>query len=59
MWSNVAIIVLNWNQEADTAECLGSLRKINCPDHEVILIDNGSKDNTKELTYIITYSIES
>ena len=42
----VAIIVLNWNNADDTIECLESLKKIDDPNHEIILVDNGSTDNS-------------
>src|SRR5437588_9138441 len=29
--------------------CLGSLTKLNYPDYEVILVDDGSTDNTQEI----------
>lgn len=42
----IAIIVLNWNGKKDTLECLSSLQKISYPDYEVIVIDNGSHDDS-------------
>ena len=42
MSGRVAIIVLNWNGLADTVECLESLKKITYPNHEIIMVDNGS-----------------
>ena len=42
----VSIIILNWNHPRITAKCLDSLRKITYKDYEVILIDNGSKDES-------------
>jgi GT2 family glycosyltransferase len=38
----VAIIVVNWNGFAFTKACLSSLRKINYPNFQVLLIDNAS-----------------
>jgi len=38
----VSIIILNWNRLEDTIECLQSLKRINYPDYEVILVDNAS-----------------
>jgi GT2 family glycosyltransferase len=40
--SRVSIIVLNWNGLQDTVECLESLQKITHPNHEIIVVDNGS-----------------
>ncbi len=38
----VAAVVLNWNQEADTADCLASLSGAEGAPVRVILVDNGS-----------------
>jgi GT2 family glycosyltransferase len=42
----IFIVVLNWNGEADTKDCLISLRKISYSNYEIILIDNGSTDGS-------------
>jgi len=42
----VSIIVLNWNNFKDTKECLESLEKISYPNHEIIVVDNGSQDGS-------------
>ena len=42
----VAIIILNWNGWVDTVECLESLYHINYRYYDVIIVDNGSKDNS-------------
>ena len=44
----VAIIVLNWNGWQDTIECLESLRRITYPNYQVIVVDNGSADDSVE-----------
>ncbi len=44
----VSIIILNWNGWRDTIECLESLYQITYPNYEVIVVDNGSKDNSAE-----------
>lgn len=46
--SKVAIIILNWNQEEETSECLSSLRKLDYKNYEVIVVDNGSADGSAE-----------
>ena len=43
---NVSIIILNWNKWEDTLECLESLYQINYNNYNIILIDNGSKDES-------------
>jgi GT2 family glycosyltransferase len=42
----VAIIVLNWNGKKDTLECLDSIRKIDYQNFDVIVVDNGSTDDS-------------
>lgn len=39
---SVAILVVNWNGLAYTKVCIKSLRKINYPNFEIILVDNSS-----------------
>ena len=38
----VSILILNWNGAADTLECLDSLKKIDYPSYEIIVVDNSS-----------------
>jgi len=42
----VAIVVLNWNGWGDTIECLESLRRITYRNTKVIIVDNGSSDDS-------------
>lgn len=42
----VSIIILNWNGIKDTEECLNSLRNINYNNYEIIVVDNGSTDDS-------------
>jgi GT2 family glycosyltransferase len=42
----VAIIVLNWNGLKDTLACLASLTQLDYPNHVLIVVDNGSTDNS-------------
>jgi len=44
----VSIIILNWNGWKDTIECLESLYQIIYPNYDVIVIDNGSEDESIE-----------
>lgn len=44
----VSIVVLNWNGLDDTRECLTSLRALAYPNTEIIVVDNGSTDGSKE-----------
>jgi len=43
---NVYIIVLNWNGKDDTVECVRSLRKISYDNYKIIVVDNGSEDDS-------------
>lgn len=45
----VSIIVCSYNGAKTLAECLESLGKIDYPHYEVILVDDGSTDNTREI----------
>ena len=42
---SVAIILVNWNGLEFTKACLESLRKVDFPNFQVILVDNGSDDD--------------
>jgi len=42
----VSIIILNWNGSKDTIDCLKSLENLNYPNFEIVLLDNGSTDNS-------------
>lgn len=44
--SLVTIVVLNWNGAADTLACLDSLATLTYPSFNVILVDNGSTDDS-------------
>ena len=42
----VYIIVLNWNMADDSVECIDSLKKLNYDNFQILLIDNGSSDES-------------
>ena len=44
----ISLIILNWNGEKHLKECLEALRNQTYKDVEVILVDNGSTDNSVE-----------
>ena len=44
----VAIVIPNWNGEADTIECLESLRQLDYPNYKVIVVDNASTDGSPQ-----------
>src|SRR5947199_46829 len=45
----VSIIFCSYNGGRTLAACLNSLGKLNYPDYEVILVDDGSTDNTAQI----------
>lgn len=44
----VFVIVLNWNGWRDTVECLESMFRLDYPDYNVVVVDNGSTDGSVE-----------
>src|SRR5215831_20057187 len=44
--NKVSIIVVNWNGERFLKDCLGALTCQSYPNYEIILVDNGSSDNS-------------
>ena len=47
-WPKAAIIILNWNGWEDTIECLESLQKLDYPEYQTIVVDNGSTNDSLE-----------
>lgn len=45
---HVTIVILNWNREKDTLECLDSLARTNYPSFSIVVVDNGSTDGSLE-----------
>lgn len=46
--TRVSTIVVNWNAREDTRECVESLIKSDCPELDIILVDNASTDGSVE-----------
>jgi hypothetical protein len=44
--STIGIVILNWNNPSDTVNCLRSLAQAVLPDVEMIVVDNGSTDDS-------------
>ncbi len=40
---NVCVVILNWNNYADTKECLTSLLAVDYPQYSIVVVDNGSR----------------
>lgn len=45
----VSVVVASYNGEATLRTCLQSLERLNYPDYEVILVDDGSTDQTEAI----------
>ena len=45
---HVTIVLLNWNQEKDTLECLESLAGMAYPSFSILIVDNGSTDGSPD-----------
>lgn len=48
-YPRVSVIVCSYNGGKTLERCLESLKVVDYPDYEVILVDDGSKDNTVEI----------
>jgi len=44
----VWIVVLNWNRPEDTIACVSSLLQLNYPAFRILIVDNGSTDDSAE-----------
>lgn len=44
--ASVCVIVLNWNGWQDTIECVRSLLQLDYPRYEIVVVDNGSTDDS-------------
>lgn len=42
----VTIVLLNWNDSDETLACLRSLRQLDYPSYDVVVVDNGSSDGS-------------
>jgi len=45
---SVAVILVNWNGEDDTVDCVESLKNVTYPNFKVIISDNGSEEKSLE-----------
>ena len=48
MAPKVVVGTLTWNQKAHVMECLASLVRLEYPNYEIVVVDNGSTDGTEE-----------
>lgn len=47
-YPKAAVILLNWNGWHDTLDCMASLERLDYPNREVLVVDNGSTDGSVE-----------
>jgi len=45
----VSVVVASYNAQRTLKACLDSLRRLRYPDYEIVLVDDGSTDNTPEI----------
>ncbi len=45
----VSVVILNWNGLEDTLRCIDSVRNLNYANIEIVLVDNGSKNDAAKL----------
>lgn len=45
----VCILLLNWNNSDETLRCMESLKKVEYSNFEVVVVDNGSNDNSVQV----------
>jgi len=48
-YPKVSVVVCSYNGGKTLDRCLESLKHVDYPDYEVVLVDDGSKDNTQEI----------
>lgn len=51
-YPKVSVVVASYNGARTLKTCLDSLTRLNYPDYEVILVDDGSTDNTPEIAQV-------
>lgn len=45
----VSVVVLNWNNEDSIIECLDSIKQLDYPNFEIVVLDNDSRDGSREI----------
>ncbi len=52
-YPKVSLIVCVYNGERTMDSCLASLQKLNYPNYEVVVINDGSTDSTREIAEVM------
>jgi glycosyltransferase involved in cell wall biosynthesis len=50
-YPKVSVVVPSYNGDRTLKACLESLQKLNYPDYEIILVDDGSSDTTRQIAF--------
>ena len=50
LWPSISVVICAYNAEATIVECLEHTRRLDYPDIEIIVVDDGSDDRTADLT---------
>ena len=45
-YNKIAVVIVNWERPEDTIQCINSVMNSDYPNLEIILVDNGSKDDS-------------
>src|ERR1041385_1917239 len=48
-WPKISVVIAAYDAERTLKPCLDSLTRLNYPDYEVILVDDGSTDSTPQI----------
>ena len=48
----VSVVICAYNAERTMRACLESLRKLDYPNYEVVIVDDGSRDGTADISLI-------
>jgi len=51
-YPKVSVVVASYNGDRTLKACMDSLQKLNYPDYEIILVDDGSTDSTAQITLL-------
>jgi GT2 family glycosyltransferase len=58
-WPRISVVVCSYNGQATLHDCLQGLRKLDYPDYEVIVVDDGSTDGTAAIAAQYPYQVIS
>jgi GT2 family glycosyltransferase len=48
-WPRISVVVCSYNGQSTLGECLNALTRLEYPDYEVIVVDDGSTDQTAQI----------